>query len=156
MRRFFKGKHDSLIEELLKVGLIVVSEVPAERLIDDGMQPLEPRTVIYLRHRKTGKLQEAKVYLDGFSGAPRIRVSVPNGTPGKSPEVKLSVRRVVWIHFRGRTLGNICPIDGDQTNYNIWNLVARDQGEQNWIRIQYENPDNPVNVSGTPGYDLPF
>jgi hypothetical protein len=130
--RLFKAKHDRLILGLLASGLIAVEETPCSPPPGDHHQHKNYRNVIKVRSRKDGLLRCVAISYTGFGGAPRFVVRLHKPEKGRAKAIWLSARRVVWLFYRKKpSHHNICPIDDDQMNYSFWNLVERDQLDQN-------------------------
>jgi hypothetical protein len=144
--------------QLLRDGRIVVQEDQEDTVKNHGV--LKPKTKIFVRNEKTGVMQQKNLH-PGLDGSLYINI-YPQGRAGGLK--RLSARRVVWYAFNPvRTSNMICPLDGDVTNFNIWNLCARDQNEQNYVRMQNRDRPNedevePGDPDHTPSWldDIPF
>jgi len=128
----FKAKHDRLILGLLASGQIVVEEIPCNPPPGDSHRHKSYRNVIRVRGRRDGQLRAVSISHNGFGGAPRFVFRRNKPPKGRAKEIWLSARRVVWLHYHKKpSPHNICPSDDDQKNYHFWNLVERDQNDQN-------------------------
>jgi hypothetical protein len=150
-------RNDALIIKLLDEGRIKVDEDESALVQEKGTGKMLPRTEIYIRDVRIKKrivwLEQA-MHPKFHSG--HLYFSIyPEGR--KAGMIWLSARRVVWYAFleeRKSTGLMICTKDGDLMNYNRWNLVVRDQNEQNYHRVLKEG--QPEEEKGLNEEDWPF
>ncbi len=151
-----RPQNDELILDLLERGRIVVIEDSEDPVWHEG--ELKPRTKIFVRDMRNGKMQQQTMFPKHQNGHPYFSI-YPWGREGGM--VWLSARRVVWYAFnRRQTYLMVCPVDGNPWNYNRWNLCLRDQNEENYIRmLNKERPQAEEGGSGSwnepsPGADF--
>lgn len=151
--------NDRLIISLLDEGRIKVEEDGDDLVREKGTGRMLPRTKIYVRdlRSKTQTVWREQTMHPKFHSGHLYFSIFPAGRKGGM--VWLSARRVVWYAFqedRRLTSLMICTADGDPANYNRWNLVARDQNDQNVEnRYRKEFPEMYEDDSTSSG-EIPF
>lgn len=144
-------RNDALILRLLEEGRIVVSEDYDDLILHQG--EMKPRTKILVRDERNGTLREKRAH-PGLDGSPYLNI-YPEGRRGGMK--RLSCRRVVWYAFNPQKTGlMVCPVDGDISNFNIWNLCLRDQNGQNYMREMNRHRRPDIHAETPDGGDIPF
>ena len=140
-----RPKHDRRILDLLETKMVFVKEEYGPLPPNKSGESPRPGNLIFVRSRRHPHIIMPAILHPGFGNFPRFRVGVPDGEGGFK-HVWFSATRTVWLHYHPRPTSNhIAHIDEDPWNYNIWNLVPRDQNEQNYQRVMKEGkPEEDV------------